>query len=490
MNTKGKKALVIVLSVVLIVAAGFGIFYYYLSHRTAFQKNTTLNGLDVSEKTPDEVVDLMNQEFEKIQVTLTEQGEADLESSASDLGFYVEKDLTRGLVQEALDIQNGKLMDMALSVIKGLTFHVDVPTSVDETVFTSKVNAAVLAKERIPAVNAALKQQKDGSYAVVPEVPGTEFADEDLQYEVRTQIGKALVNASDVNSALSTGKIELEFPEQIYLPPEILSTDKDLNAKCDIYNLFCKAEITYQYGSQTEVLNWDTIKDWVIIENGTGRIDNDQAWAYVEGIAAKYNTRYHERTFSTARGGKVTFSSGLNEYGYTVNEDAEFGQLLNDIAANTSVTREPVYYKTNSYGNPYYYHREGTDDLAGTYVEVDLSAQHLWFFKNGAVIVESDLVSGCVAKGHETATGVFPLAYKKSPDVLVGSNANDGYRTKVEYWMPFYEGQGLHDATWRGSFGGNIYQTNGSHGCVNLPLNAAGAIYQNIEPGMAIIIHK
>ena len=130
------------------------------------------------------------------------------------------------------------------------------------------------------------------------------------------------------------------------------------------------------------------------------------------------------------------------------------------------------------------------DDLAGTYVEINLTAQHLWFYKGGELIVESDFVSGSVAKGTETQTGVFPLAYKESPSVLTGGNAENGWEQDVTYWMPFFDGQGLHDATWRGSFGGNIYQTNGSHGCVNLPFDAAKQIYDNIDAGVAIILYK
>ena len=70
-------------------------------------------------------------------------------------------------------------------------------------------------------------------------------------------------------------------------------------------------------------------------------------------------------------------------------------------------------------GNPVYaysgYRRSGVDDLAGTYVEVNLTTQHIWFYVDGQLIVESDLVSGCVSKGTETQTGAFPLATRKVP---------------------------------------------------------------------------
>ena len=82
-------------------------------------------------------------------------------------------------------------------------------------------------------------------------------------------------------------------------------------------------------------------------------------------------------------------------------------------------------------------------------------------------------------------TGIFPVAYKESPSTLVGAN----YSTKVQYWMPFYEGEGLHDAWWRTAFGGEIYKTNGSNGCLNLPSNVAQSIYENIDAGVPIVIY-
>ena len=102
--------------------------------------------------------------------------------------------------------------------------------------------------------------------------------------------------------------------------------------------------------------------------------------------------------------------------------------------------------------------------------------------------MESDCVSGDVTEDHGTKTGCFPLAYKESPSVLRGGEGDGEYEEKVQYWMPFYEGQGLHDASWRYYFGGNIYRGNGSHGCVNLPVWAAAEIYEAVETGTAIII--
>ena len=47
----------------------------------------------------------------------------------------------------------------------------------------------------------------------------------------------------------------------------------------------------------------------------------------------------------------------------------------------------------------------------------------------------------------------------------------------------------MHDATWRNNFGGDIYLTNGSHGCINLPLDKAEAIYAYVSTGFPIICY-
>ena len=122
-----------------------------------------------------------------------------------------------------------------------------------------------------------------------------------------------------------------------------------------------------------------------------------------------------------------------------------------------------------------------------SYVEVSIGAQHLWFYKDYQLLLESDVVTGCVAKGTPTQTGIFPIAYKESPATLIPSNETNG--TSVQYWMPFYDGQGLHDATWRTAFGGQIYQYRGSHGCVNMPYYAAEFIFNNADSGTPVVLY-
>ena len=122
----------------------------------------------------------------------------------------------------------------------------------------------------------------------------------------------------------------------------------------------------------------------------------------------------------------------------------------------------------------------------GDYVEVDLTNQQVYAYIGGNLIVSAPCVSGLAGTGRETPSGIYQIYYKQSPAVLRG----EGYASPVSFWMPFNGGIGLHDASWRSSFGGNIYTYDGSHGCINLPYDAAKTIYENAYSGMMVICYK
>ena len=102
------------------------------------------------------------------------------------------------------------------------------------------------------------------------------------------------------------------------------------------------------------------------------------------------------------------------------------------------------------------------------------------------MVLETDCVTGNSARGFDTPAGVYGITYKQRDATLNGEN----YSTPVNYWMPFNKNIGLHDAGWRSSFGGELYKTNGSHGCVNLPPDKARQIYDIIQTGTPVICYN
>ena len=120
-----------------------------------------------------------------------------------------------------------------------------------------------------------------------------------------------------------------------------------------------------------------------------------------------------------------------------------------------------------------------------TYVDINLTTQTLTYYLNGIVALTSPCVSGKVSAGNATPTGTYSIKTMIPGKRLKGPT----WDVWVNYWMAFNGNIGIHDASWRRSFGGNIYQTNGSHGCVNLPSNVAPQLYGMVSIGTPVIVH-
>ena len=121
---------------------------------------------------------------------------------------------------------------------------------------------------------------------------------------------------------------------------------------------------------------------------------------------------------------------------------------------------------------------------------MNLTEQHLYYYKDNKVVLDTPLVSGKMTRDRFTPPGIFLLTYKQRDRVLKGRplpNGQPSYQSPVDYWMPFNGGIGLHDASWRGKFGGTIYRYSGSHGCINLPSSKAAKIYEMIDKETPIV---
>ena len=123
--------------------------------------------------------------------------------------------------------------------------------------------------------------------------------------------------------------------------------------------------------------------------------------------------------------------------------------------------------------------------VGDTYIEIDISDQHLWYFVDNDVYVSTPVVTGTY-NSTDTPTGTFYINNKDRNVSLVGAD----YVSFVEYWICFIgSSYGIHDASWRSSFGGDIFRSNGSHGCVNTPYDAVKKIYNRVDVGTAVVIH-
>ena len=260
-----------------------------------------------------------------------------------------------------------------------------------------------------------------------------------------------------------------------YEEPRITSEDVRLQETYAKLQNYVNVVITYTFGTETEVLDGDTIVDWITRDGYRVTFDRAMAEEYVASLRKKYATIFRPRKFHTSYGVEVTIDQG--DYGWWMDTGQETEELVEMLERGESGERVPVYrQKAASYETP---------DYGNSYVEINLTAQHLFLYQNGECVLESDFVSGNPSRGNETPTGIYGITYKERDATLKGEN----YRTPVSFWMPFNNNVGMHDATWRSEFGGNIYRTNGSHGCINLPYSIAQEIYSYVEKGTPVICY-
>lgn len=242
--------------------------------------------------------------------------------------------------------------------------------------------------------------------------------------------------------------------------------------------------VTYQLpNNQTEVLDGLTIATWVNGSQGlTVSVDAAKVAAYVQELRNKYDTPAGTQTWQSADG---TAKSIKTNYGWHIDQAKETEALIANIQSLQSVTREPVYASRAA--------QTEMPQWGKTFVEIDISSQHVYFYQNGNCVWDSKCVTGTATDpDRATPTGVFALKYKQRDRVLRGridpKTGKPSYESPVAYWMPFNGNIGLHDANWRSSFGGNIYLKSGSHGCINLPPKNAKTLYELITPGTVIVV--
>ncbi|MCD7906231.1 MAG: L,D-transpeptidase/peptidoglycan binding protein [Clostridium sp.] len=307
-------------------------------------------------------------------------------------------------------------------------------------------------------------------FTIIPEVEGNNLDPE------RT--------AAAIRETVAAGAKELDLTAAgLYHQIQVRANDAGLQALRDTMNRYRGMSVTYQFGEASEVLDGGTICSWLSVgADGQVNVDAAGVTGFVQALAAKYDTAGTERTFHTADGRDVQLTG---PYGWKLDQAAEIQALTDLLKSTDSQTREPVFAQTAA--------GRAEPEWGSTYVEIDLTNQHVYMTKDGEVVWDAPCVTGNVSKNYTTPPGIYSLTYKEEDRILRGPKKADGsyeYESHVDFWMPFNGGIGLHDANWRGSFGGAIFQTSGSHGCVNLPPDRAKILYGLVEKGMPVICYN
>ena len=442
---------------------------YYTNHLFAGSK---INGMDCANMTEKKADAALKKQVESYEIELDFRNNESRTISGSDIGYQY---IGSGDVKDVMKKQNPLLWVSGLFSKKN--YNVEIDANFDKTALKAQLDGLdCLQEANMEAPADAQIAFVDNQFVIQDETQGTTIDEGTLL----TALEEAVCTSQTKLSVEKTGA---------YAKPSVTKDDETLIHQKDIWNSCATATITYTFGDEQEVLDGMQIKDWLSYDEEGNYVENKEAVMahikeYVLDLATRRNTMGRDRTItSTMTGEPVTVSGG--SYGFRIDQSEEAEQIYENIVNHDVVTREPAYASRAAI-----YSMTG-DDIGNTYVEVDLGNQHLWYYKEGTLIMDTDFVSGTyTVSDRRTPSGTYYLMYKQKDQVLRGTRRADGtyeYESPVKYWMPFNGGIGFHDASWRYSFGGSIFMYSGSHGCVNLPSSMASELYENIEAGCPIL---
>lgn len=464
-KTKLKKQVYIALGtvagVLLLVYLGFA--FYFNSH---FYFSTTINGNAFGMKSVKDVESFMMEQVAGYELTLLENDQTTEKISGKDISLEYRPG---NELEKAVKEQNPFLWPKSLFWADDLEIPIGVEYNKDTL------------KDLIAKLGCVTNEDTTESVAATPVFDGNAF---EVQKEVIGNVVDVETFTALIEEHLNGFLDTLHMEEKgCYYLPKYFSDSQEVIAAKDKMNQYLAANVTYEFKPYTESVDKKVISEWLTVDEDMQVIfQKEKVKEYIKSLADKYDTSGKPRSFVTANGNTVQVKNGI--YGWKINQEEEYNKLIANIEAGETVTREPEYRRRAI-------SHEG-NDFGNTYAEVDLTAQKMWFFKDGQMMMESQVVTGNPNKGNGTPQGTYTVTYTQRKAVLKGRLRPDGtreYESPVDYWMPFNGGIGFHDATWQSSFGGNRYLTHGSHGCVNMPLEKAKQLFGYLKAGTPVICH-
>ena len=487
---------------ILLILVGVGYFLVANYYKTHFLPGTTLNGIVCDNLEAAQIVDQLEAQNQIYSLTVLDRnGEIIGTLSAEDVGLETVDAL--GIVEDVLASQDHMSWLVAYFGKKEYshtivcTMEFEEEKTLSELAEWETLNVEQMDMPEDAYISEYLPEKK--AYEIIPETEGNMLDVEKVEQLVLT--------------AVASGETTLDLGAyDCYIQAEVTAQNKTLNETVAELNQILSTQITYDWNGAEVILDAETIHEWILApsENeeaeaedskkndsetadaqekakessedsemvelaGGYTLDKEAVADFVAAQAKKYDTYGKHRQFTTTLGDTIKVLNG--GYGWKTDREQEAEELTKLILEGAVTEREPVY-KVKAV-------KKGEDDIGNSYVEIDLTHQHLYLYWKGELVLETDFVSGDVADGNTTPGGLYRLTYKTTDAVLRGAT----YETPVKYWMPFNGNIGMHDATWRNEFGGEIYLTNGSHGCINLPLDKAQAIYAYVSTGFPIICY-
>lgn len=468
LSPKAFKVLLIILASIIIffIASFIG---FKLKYSNIFYGHTYVNGIEIS-----------NMNIEEASKAI---------SMALDNEIFVIKNNNKKIYEYSLKDDFGLTYELkeSLTKIKSLEDDLGIITKL----FTKKsyhLDNLKVNEEKFKEQISGSKFYHEGNSDITKDAD-IEFSEDEKRFVIKKEHQGTNINLDDfyksAKALIASGVFEIDLSSgKYYEKPKVLSDNEALIKKNNSLNEFLGAAITYQVPDGEFTCDPLTYYKWLKYDEDHGvSIDSTEVEKYVQELAYSYNTYGNSKSFKTTKRGEIKVPGG--NFGYIINKNEEAAELTKNITNKEKVTREPIYSQKEFSTN---------NGIGNTYVEIDLTNQQVYFYKDGTMVLSSGCVTGNPNKGNATPPGIYRIYNKQSPSILRGQidpkTGKREYETPVTYWIPFNGGIGLHDANWQSAFGGERYLSNGSHGCVNLPESIAATIYSRVNIGTPVILYK
>ncbi|MFO3717550.1 L,D-transpeptidase family protein [Anaerococcus sp. ENR1011] len=452
----GKRIGLIIISILVAIYLIGTVIFSYIA-----LPGTFLNGKDISYASKKEALEKAPDDFS---LNVTGRDDRDLIINPADIDYDAK------LPSDAKIDQNPFTWPAALVNNKKQDFDFEYKVSYDEDKLDKKIEESKLMNGITEPKDAKIAM-KDGEFFIEDEVIGNEVDKKKLKEAIIDNI--------------NTKSKELSLDDSYYHNPKVTSKSEKLQKVLADSEHIKDMSIKFNFNGFDLKLEGNSLLDLFDMTDEGLELNYDKVYDYAKYLASETDTYGKNRKFNATGIGEIVVAPGV--YGFKLDVDGMVDKIYEQVNSRESGVIEPVY------ANIAYVRTDTGEDIADTYVEVDLSRQHMWFYKDGNLILESDLVSGRPIDGWATNVGVGQILNKVADTTLTGLNfdGQTSYQTPVDYWMPIgWDGEGFHDAPWRGGFGGSTYLQNGSHGCYNLPPSAAKALFENVDYVTPVVVYE
>ena len=423
--------------------------------------NTFVNGRDISFASKEEALKKPAESF-----AINIKGRDDRSATIN----LKDVDYSASIPESASLDQNPFKWPLAFAKVANDEFSFDYKIKYDENKLEKLIKTSALMANVTKPENASLKYN-DGAFTIIPEVMGNMIDPNKLDAKIK--------------EAIYNHKEEIVLEDDDYINPKVKNNSKELEKLLADGKTIEGIKLKFNFNGFDIKLEGKELVD-MFDTNGTSfELNYDRLSKFIAEVADKTDTYGENRTFNATGIGKITVNPGV--YGFILDQAGTIDKVYELINQRKSGEIEPVYERAA------YARYDDGSDLRDSYVEVDLSRQYMWYYQDGEVVLETPIVSG-LPKSTTWATnkGVGAIQSKQTNTTLKGADMNGGrYATPVSYWMPIgWDGEGFHDAPWRGGFGGGIYLSNGSHGCLNMPPAMAAKLFELVPHGLPVVVYE